>query len=158
MIQANGKNGFTLVELLVVVGMLAVLLAALTTSVTAARHRTRVQKATSDVKVIAQAILAYENYNKSGDDYRLPTMDKAEASKKNLGFLLGTGTTEGGDRLPVLLEAALSSAGVIKDPWGHPYYVTIKSQTMSLKISTASSNIKAGYSLPNVYRISEDER
>ena len=59
MIRTNGKNGFTLVELLVVVGMLALLLAAMTTSVTAARHRARVQKATSDVKVISQTILAY---------------------------------------------------------------------------------------------------
>ena len=158
MIQANGKNGFTLVELLVVVGMLAVLLAALTTSVTAARHRTRVQKATSDVKVISQAILAYENYNKSGDDYRLPTLTRAVADKQSLSFLLGGGTTEGGDRLPVLLQAALTTKGQITDPWGHPYYVTIKSTSTKLTIKTANGNLRAGYSLPNFYRISEGER
>ena len=158
MIRTNGKNGFTLVELLVVVGMLAVLMAALTTSVTAARHRTRVQKATSDVKVIAQAILAYENYNQSGDDYLLPTMTRAVANKQNLGFLLGSGTTEGGDRLPVLLQAALSISGQILDPWGHPYYVTIRSQSTKLTVKTATGNLQSGYSLPNFYRLSEDER
>ena len=158
MIRTNGKNGFTLVELLVVVGMIAVLLAALTTSVAAARHRTRVQKATSDVKVISQAILAYENYNQSGDDYVLPTLTRAVANRQNLNFLLGNGTTEGGDRLPVLLQAALSTQGQILDPWGHPYYVTIRSKTMSLTVKTASSNLRAGYSLPNFYRLSEDER
>ncbi len=159
MIQANGnRKGFTLVELLVVVGMLAVLLAALTTSVAAARHRTRVQKATSDVKVISQAILAYENYNKSGDDYKLPTLTRAVANNKSLSFLLGTGTTEGGDKLPVLLQAALTSTGQINDPWGHPYYVTIRSTTLTLKVKTASNRLEAGYSLPNIYRLSEDER
>lgn len=157
MIRMNGKNGFTLVELLVVVGMLAVLLAALTTSVTAARHRTRVQKATSDVKVIAQAILAYENYNKSGDDYVLPTLTRAEANKQNLGFLLGTGTTEGGGRMPVLLEAALTGTGRIMDPWGHPYYVTIRSTRTMMSVKTANGNLKAGYQLPNFYRLSEGE-
>ena len=54
-------RGFTLVELLVVIGMIAILIAALTTSMAAAQERARIQKATSDVKVISQAILAYEN-------------------------------------------------------------------------------------------------
>ena len=158
MIRTNGKNGFTLVELLVVVGMLAVLLAALTTSVTAARHRTRVQKATSDVKVISQAILAYENYNKSGDSRTLPTLNRAVANKSNLGFLLGKDTTETGDKLPVLIQAAMSSGGEILDPWGHPYKVTIKEGNLNLSLKTVNGNLSTGYYLPNIYRLSEDER
>ena len=160
MIRTNGdKKGFTLVELLVVVGMIAVLMAALTTSVSAARHRARVQKATTDVKVISQAILAYENFNRSGGSYVLPTMEKAEAGKDTLGFLMGKGgTTTSGDTIPVLVMAALNSGGKILDPWGHPYLVTIRQQGVTMKFKTATGELKSGYFLPNFYRLSEDER
>lgn len=157
MIRANGKRGgFTLVELLVVVGMIAVLMGAMTTSVRAARHRARVQKATSDVKVISQAILAYENY---ANGYELPTMNREPAGKDSLGFLLGKGTgPQSGGQLPVLLMAALSSGSQILDPWGHPYLVTIKSGSASIKVKTVTGALNTGYWLPNFYRLSEDER
>lgn len=159
MIRANGRRrGFTLVELLVVVGMIAVLMGAMTTSVRAARHRARVQKATSDVKVISQAILAYENYGNSGA-HELPTLTRAEAGKDTLGFLLGDGSgPQSGGQMPVLLQAALASGGKILDPWGHPYLVTIKSKGVSLKVKTATGALNTGYYLPNFYRLSEDER
>ena len=112
----SNKRGFTLIELLVVVGMIATILGAMTTSVTAARERARVQKATSDVKVISQAILAYENY---ANGYDLPTMDKAEAGRDTLGFLVGDGDApKSGGALPVLLQAALSGGGKMLDPGG----------------------------------------
>lgn len=157
MIRANGKRtGFTLVELLVVVGMIAVLMGAMTASVRGARHRARVQKATSDVKVISQAILAYENYDSS---YTLPTLNRAEAGKDTLGFLLGDGTgPKSGGQMPVLLQTALTSGGKILDPWGHPYLVTIKSGGVSLKVKTVTGALNTGYYLPNFYRLSEGER
>lgn len=157
MIRANGKRGgFTLVELLVVVGMVAVLMGAMTTSVQAARHRARVQKATSDVKVISQAILAYENYD---TDRELPSLNRKPAGKDTLGFLLGDGTgPQSGGQMPVLLQAALSSGGQILDPWGHPYLVTIKPNITPIKITTATGALRTGYYLPNFYRLSEGER
>lgn len=159
MIRTNGRNGFTLVELLVVVGMIAVLMGAMTTSARAARHRARVQKATSDVKVISQAILAYENYNRNGSSYKLPTLTRAEAGKDSLGFLLGaSGTTLSGERIPTLLQTALTTGGKILDPWGHPYLVTIRSGGATLKTETATGSLNTGYALPNFYRLSEDER
>lgn len=160
MTRANGKRGgFTLVELLVVIAMIAVLMASMTASVRSARMRARIQKATSDVKVISQAILAYENYNASGGNYELPTLNRAEASRGTLGFLLGDGTVaNGGGQLPVLLQAALTSGGKILDPWGHPYLVTIKSGSVNLSLKTVTGSLKTGYWLPNFYRLSEDER
>ncbi len=159
MIRMNGRRrGFTLVELLVVVGMIAVLMGAMTTSARSARHRARVQKATSDVKVISQAILAYENYGR-GETYELPTLNRVEAGKDTLGFLLGDGSgPQSGGQMPVLLQAALSSGGKILDPWGRPYYVTIQRNNVSLKVKTATGALNTGYYLPNFYRLSEDER
>ena len=156
------SSGFTLIELLVVVAMVAVIMGAMTTSVNAARARARLQKAQSDVKVISQAILAYENWN-GGE---LPTLTRAEASKDNIGFLLGQGNAEGSGtpgangsgKLPVLLEAALSGKGTILDPWGHPYLVTIRKGSATMKTKTATGTLNTGFYLPNFYRISEGER
>lgn len=150
------RKGFTLIELLVVIAMVAVIMGAMTTSVNAARARARMQKAQSDVKVISQAILAYENF---ANGYELPTLTRAEADRGNLGFLVGDGDApKSGGRLPVLLEAALSGNGKILDPWGHPYLVTIRKGSATMKTKTATGTLNTGFYLPNFYRISEGER
>ena len=156
----NSRKGFTLVELLVVVGMIAVLMGAMTSAVQGARERARVQKATSDVKVISQAILAYEIWN--GDE--LPTRGSrgraangVEANASTLGFLLGQGGSKGvaggsGDsKLPVLLMAQLRSGGNIVDPWGTPYHVTIAESRANIKFKTVTGALSTGYWLPNFY-------
>lgn len=152
----NLKSGFTLVELLVVVGMIAVILGAITTSVSAAQKRARIQKATSDVKVITQAILAYENWKRDG----LPNLTKAQADSSTLGFLLGNGGTGdyGSEKIPTMLMAALQGGGVMKDPWGTPYTVTIRKKGMNSSFTTARGSMKTGYFLPNFYRLSDEER
>ena len=158
MIRANGKKrpGFTLVELLVVIGMIAIIMGAMTTTVNGARKRARVQKALRDVKVISQAILAYENY---ANGYELPKLDRAKANRDSLGFLLGDGDApKSGGKLPVLLEAALTEGGELLDPWGHPYLVTIRDGGATMKTRTVTGALNTGYYLPNYYRISESER
>ena len=65
------KKAFTLIELLVVVAMIAIILGALTTSVSSARKRAQIQKATAEVKIISQAILAYENWDRGNE---MPSM------------------------------------------------------------------------------------
>lgn len=156
--MTSNKRGFTLVELLVVVGMLAVLMGAFTTSVNGARNRARVQKATADVKVISQAILAYENYGKGGK-FELPTLEDVDASEGSLGFLVGKGgEAESGGKVPVLLQAAFRGGQKIMDPWGTPYKVKIKETSVAPQVSTASGSMQTGYYLPNFYRVSEGER
>ena len=158
---SNNRRAFTLVELLVVVGMIAVLMGAMTAAVQQARERARVQKATNDVKVISQAILAYEIWN--GDE--LPTMGSrgkaasgAEANSGSLGFLMGKGNAHGvaggsgANELPVLLMAQLRSGGSIVDPWGTPYHVTIAASKSSIKLKTVTGALSTGYWLPNFYR------
>lgn len=161
MIRINGKRGgFTLIELLVVVGMIAVILGAITTSVSSAQTRARINKAKTEVKVISQAILSYERIS---NQQELPTMDKAEAGKDTLGFILGEGGNAGAkgeqaDKVSVLLMAALRSDGRMLDPWGHPYLVTIRKTSDHVKIGTATGSLQSGYDLPNMFRLAPEER
>ena len=157
MTSTYSKRGFTLVELLVVIGMIAILIAALTTSMAAAQERARIQKATSDVKVISQAILAYENYARGGK-YELEPMDKRDANRSSLGFLLGMENSDSGGKIPVLVMTALRAGNDIRDPWGTTYKVTIKKGDATVKIESASGSLSTGYFLPNFYRLSAKER
>lgn len=155
----SNKRGFTLIELLVVMGMIAVILGALTSSITASRRRAKIQKATSDVKVITQAILAYENYARSEGDYKLEPMAETDADASSLGFLIGRGQNDAtGQKIPAMLMAQLQRGGKMLDPWNKPYRVSIKVGDAPVKIKSASGSMNTGYFLPNFYRLSEEER
>jgi len=147
------RKAFTLIELLVVVGMIAIILGALTTSVTAARERARIQKATSDVKVISQAILASENWSRGGE-FKLDLMEDADADASSLGFLLGNEAAETGGKIPVMLMAQLRS-GKMMDPWGTPYRVTIREESIG---AADGVSLYTGYFLPNYFRVGEGDR
>ena len=155
--MTSNNKAFTLVELLVVVGMIMVLMGAMTGAVSGAMERARVQRATAEVKVITQAILAYENESKNGADHELPVLSKADCDASTLGFLLGRETSQSG-KIPVLLMAALSSGGKMLDPWGHPYKVTIKKNAFRPRYRTMTGAMQTGFFLPNFYRLREDER
>ena len=157
------KRGFTLIELMVVIGMIAVILGAITTSVSGARRRAQIQKATNDVKVIHQAILSYETWN--GDELK-PCGSRGRAANgvpadaSSLGFLLGKGSAKGakgaqsGDELPVLLMAQLRGNNLV-DPWGMPYNVTIVETPVNFDRRTLTGTLNTGYWLPNFYRNNE---
>ena len=151
------RRGFTLIELLVVVSMIAIIMGAFTTSVNSSIKRARIQKATSDVKVIAQAILAYENFNKGELE---ETGGWKPADKSNLGFLLGDESSKlaSGGNIPTLISTALGGKGEILDPWGHPYQFKITAGSVEFDPEVLKSDIKSGFVLPNFYRISEEER
>lgn len=150
------RGGFTLIELLVVLAMIATIVGSISVSVAGAKERAKIEKATVEVKAITQAVLAYENFSKQG----LPVLGSgrqgAVCNASNLGFLLGkNATTRSGDRIPVLLEAALSSGGAMLDPWGHPYTIVIAKGKV---YSQGVNQIRTGFSLPNIHRLSEEER
>ena len=151
----RNKRAFTLIELLVVVAMIAIILGAMTTSVSAARERARIQKATSEVKILTQAILAAENWSRGGQ-YKLEPMSKQDADANSLGFLLGGEQSDAGDKIPVMLMAQLKSGGKMTDPWGTPYRVTIKSG--NVKVPEQTLRLMTGFFLPNFYRLGFGER
>ena len=156
--MTSTEKGFTLIELLVVIAMLAVIIGAISTSVTAAQQRARIQKATADVKTVSQAILAYENYGHGGR-YELPLMNDAEADSSSLAFLVGEGgAAESGGNIPALLMTAARSGTKLRDPWGTPYRITIKKGGANVRIDSASGTMKTGFYLPNWYHLTEAER
>lgn len=156
MISTFKRGGFTLIELLVVLAMIATIVAAISVSVAGAQERARIEKATVEVKSISQAILAYENYSKQGLPILGSARQGAVCNASNLGFLLGkNATTRSGDKIPVLLEAALTSGGAMMDPWGHPYTIVIAKGKV---YSQGVNQIRTGFSLPNIHRLSEEER
>lgn len=127
-----GKSGFTLVELLVVIGMLMLLAGAITTSVSGAHRRAKIQQAKVETQEMTKAILSYENFGKS---YSLAdhVMENQVATEQNLGFILGKEKMQnnGQGQVPILFNAAVKKSGKILDPWGNPYYVTIKQDSLS---------------------------
>jgi len=151
--SGTARRAFTLIELLVVVGMIALIAGSVTSAMASAAQRTRVQKATAEVKTLTQALLAYENLDSK---HELPTLTRAKADRTTLKFLLGDGgSTAGGQNIPSLVQAALTSQGVMRDPWGQPYLVTIRKGAVQ---TPAMDSVQTGYFLPNFYRLSEGER
>ena len=150
------RKGFTLVELMVVLGMVGMLIAAMASSVSGAQHRAKVAKAETEVKAIAQAILAYENFDRN---HELPLMTDQPAGKSAIGFLIGHGgDAESGGKIPAVLMAALSADGVMRDPWNTPYTISIKQGSASVRMESSSGSMQSGFMFPNWYRLSEEER
>lgn len=148
------KRGFTLVELLVVIAMIAIISAAMTASVSKARIRSRVALATQETRELTNAILAYENYasdrSLSGQVTGSSWRDCTESA---LGFVLGNAQGESGS-VPVLFHGSVKR-GMIRDPWHKPYQYMVE-KTGNLGDSMPRPQTAAV--LPNYYRLTDKER
>lgn len=151
----NDRNGFTMVELLVVIAMLMILAGSITSSVGSASRRAKIQQATTELQEMTKAILAYENYGRVNQDSPLSShlMEEKEATESNMGFILGQETLKNGQsgNIPVLFNAEIKN-GAIRDPWGNPYRVTIRQAKIDPK--EASSDKPESYVMfPNFNRL-----
>ncbi len=151
----NDRNGFTMVELLVVIAMLMILAGSITSSVGSASRRAKIQQATTELQEMTKAILAYENYGRVNEDSPLSShlMEEKEATESNMGFILGQETLKNGQsgNIPVLFNAEIKN-GAIRDPWGNPYRVTIRQAKIDPK--EASSDKPESYVMfPNFNRL-----
>jgi prepilin-type N-terminal cleavage/methylation domain-containing protein len=149
MTSAKNERGFTLIELLVVVAMIMLLAGALTSAISGAAKRAKIQACITEAQEMTNAILAYENYTK---DHEIKEMNEQMATKSSLGFILGDGKNElTGEQLPVLFAGKVDPQGRLNDPWGRPYYVTIRKG--NVKPKDQGKNSVASYVLfPNYNR------
>ncbi len=156
------KRGFTLIELITVIGMLLVLIGAISSSVSAAQRRAKIQQAITEAQEMTNAILAYENYGKIGDDSPLEAKVTGDtwkdATEGDLAFILGKESMPNGQQgnVPVLFNAAIYD-GKILDPWGRPYKFRIISGKVAHENKTGNNDAKAAFAIPNINRIPADE-
>ena len=154
------KKGFTLNELLVVIAMVAVLIAAMTVSTAQARQRARIAKATQETKEITNAILAYEQYAVGHTLEKHAKGGWTDCSEGEMSMILGGETGENGETIPVLYNAAIMG-GKLRDPWGRPYqYMIQKSSTLGSGDGTGMGNVEfqTSSALPNFFRLTDKER
>ena len=150
------KKGFTLIELLVVIAMIAVLTGAAGSAVMKARTRSQIARATTEVREITNAILAYENYDKDHSLSRYVTGEDnwQEADAKALEFILGGME---GENLPVLYNGAVTR-GMLMDPWGRPYKFKIaRAGDASEDNDDVGKSLKTFMFLPNLNRLTPEE-
>ncbi|MDD3628570.1 MAG: type II secretion system protein GspG [Actinomycetota bacterium] len=120
------EEGFTLVELMIVIIILAILTAIAVPSYMVLRNRARVAAAQSEMKNIATAL---EMFNADYDRYPAVTDVTAMA-----GALNGTNTAQNPDGNPYMDPVP------VNDPWGQPYVYTSNGTTYTLSCSTGNTD------------------
>lgn len=149
------KRGFTLVEMMVVVGMIMVLMGAMVVSIGKARTRAKVAKATQETRELTNAILAYEQYAHGRTLKTKQTQGNWKRCLENdMQMILGGETGEGGENIPVLFNASVTG-GAIRDPWGNPYEYMIESTE---ELSDTIEPMRTAADLPNYNRLTDEER
>ena len=151
------KRGFTLVELLVVIGMIAVLAGTASSSVMKARRRSQIARATAECREITNAILAYENWS---DNHTLSEVAQKfgtwkDAGEGDLDFILGMKSHPNGPngKVPVLYNGAVVKGNIV-DPWGRAYKIQVKDMGSALKSTDKlGNNMRTFMFMPNQNRV-----
>ena len=128
------RTGFTLVEMIVVIAMIAIIMGSMTASVQKARERARIARATQEVREMTNAILAYEQYAVGHTLDRVMNPSWTSCSEGNMKMILGGETGANGEKIPVLFNA------------------TVKNGELR------TSSFETALALPNYYRLTDRER
>lgn len=139
----RSNSGFTLIEMLVVVGMLGILMATAATGVSRAKVQARVTKANTEIRQLMGAWLAYEaSYDGWPTD--LPENGgEIEATQSALKELLG----EGQNKIAFLNAQMVN--GAFRDPWGVPYKIRFSPRPQD----DLKDRFSAAISFPNRSRL-----
>ena len=141
------RSGFTLLEIMLVIVVIAILMSMLGAAAYTARQRAYASTATAETQQIATAFksyyLAFHKWPKAWASGKAWTPLTAE----NLAPLLGTEDGGGGRVFLDLPENRLED-GKFLDPWGHPYEV----QTDAVLKPNISDTFEGAVSFPNHMR------
>ena len=139
--KSSRLSAFTLIEMLVVTGMLGILMGVAVTGLGQAKKQARVAKANVEIRELVNAWLSYES---AYDDWPVSVEgEELEATEENLKDLLG-----GGNRDMVYLNAPIV-AGAFRDPWGTPYKFRLLQNSGAGKVSDEFS---MSIAFPNRHR------
>jgi prepilin-type N-terminal cleavage/methylation domain-containing protein len=148
------KRGFTLIEIVIVLAVIAVLAAFITPMIAGYVERSRLLRATNDCKTIAEAIINFNKDTRAFPVYSATPLNKTNATLSVLytggaeatasgGSGTGTWLTGNRDLLQNHLEKGLTSGGqpypttlpfawkgpyltdFYSDPWGTRYYINV---------------------------------
>ena len=132
---------FTLIEMLVVLGMLGILMGVAFSGIGQARSQARIAKANSEVRELLNAWLSYEA---AWDDWPITVNgDNLDADTGNLKELMG-----GNEEKVVYLHAQLVN-GAFRDPWGTPYRFRLLDQSKSSNANKTKESFGASITFPN---------
>ena len=154
------RRGFTMIELLVVMAMIAVIAAAFVTSVEKARTRAYVSRATVEMKEMTNAILAYEQYAPDRSLASVVSGSWKDCAEGDMTMILGGAPSASGGKVPVLYNGHVRT-GYLRDPWNTPYRYRIE-KTDTLEggggEDTKAISYSAAAALPNFFRLTDQER
>ena len=122
MYKVRSTQGFTLLEIIVVVAIIAILAAYIAPKVTGRVDDARISKAKSDIRVLESSLELYKL-----DNFKYP------ATSDGLKYLVGSGSGSKGyiERLP-------------KDPWGQDYQYQYPGQHMDFDIWSFGADGQSG--------------
>ena len=151
----KARQGFTMVELMVVIGMIAILMGTMGVSTLQARRRAMVAKATKEAKEMTNAILAFEPYavGKTLEQYAKGSWQ--DCTESSMAMILGKVTGDNGEQVPILYNAKIRGGNLV-DPWGRPYQYMIEKCTGWEE--TDVPDLLTAPVLPNYFRLSDKER
>ena len=141
----SDQRGFTLLEMLVVIGILGMLMALAYTGLSRAQRQARIAKANTEIRSLIGAWFAYEAANDDWPTDMITTGgEPVEATEAVLKDLLGgKGNTEE-ERRRVYLDVQLID-GAFRDPWGNPYKLKITPR----EVTDIKDKFSAAVSFPN---------
>ena len=130
------RNGFTIVELLIVIVVIAILASISIVAYTSIQERARNAKISTDLQTLSRAIqVARENSGKTlwemtggrtGSD-GIITADECNKLANGTNFATLASThgcwTKYTDTLGAISDAAGANVRELKDPWGRPYFI-----------------------------------
>lgn len=155
------ERGFTLVELMVVVAMIAIMMASMGLAVAKAQQRARISRATQEVRELTNAILAFEQYARGRSLAGYTTGGWTQCSAGTLKIVLGGTTGESGEQVPVLFDAGLKGER-FRDPWGTVYeYMIAQNGDIGgdgQQSGVGAARFMTSMALPNFFRLSRKER